>query len=159
MSSQALPPCGLYKTTEAIGSVPAGRLVYFHNHGDPGPGIYLPEGWSWNRARFSRRGVTLPDPALASTLRPLPAEGLYRVDEPFYCCAKRCRIFEADVLVQLGYNGEGRPILFLPEWTELGLSFPETGQATDEERLAHLKPLKVKASSSPEDEAASRTRH
>ena len=33
----SLPPCGLYRTRRALGtSIPEGRLVYFHNHGDPG---------------------------------------------------------------------------------------------------------------------------
>ena len=47
-----LPPCGIYRTDLALGDeVPAGRLVYFHDHGDPGPGIYLPRDWVANRAR------------------------------------------------------------------------------------------------------------
>ena len=44
--STELPPCGLYRTVKPIGSIEAGRLVYFHNHGDPGPGLYFPESWS-----------------------------------------------------------------------------------------------------------------
>lgn len=37
-------PCGLYRTTRPIpDAVPAGVLVYYHNHGDPGPGVYLPD--------------------------------------------------------------------------------------------------------------------
>ena len=52
----ALPPCGLYATRATIGSIPPGRLVYFHNHGNPGPGIYLPASWKGNRARFEARG-------------------------------------------------------------------------------------------------------
>lgn len=138
-----LPPCGLYRTTEPIGPVGAGRLVYFHNHGDPGPGVYLPESWSLNRARFSARGVTLPDPALAGTLEPLPPEGLYRVKAPFTCCAKGCRTFEQDMLVQLGYNAAAQPILFVPEWTERGLGFPERGTLLDPDRLTRLAGLRV----------------
>src|SRR5690606_36395271 len=91
-----LPPCGLYRTTEAIGPVPADRLVYFHDHGDPGPGIYLPVAWRKNRAVFAEQGVTLPDPSLARTLRPLLAEGLYRVEQIFTCCERNCRTFERD---------------------------------------------------------------
>jgi hypothetical protein len=35
-----LPPCGIYRTSQPLGDhVPAGQLVFFHNHGDPGPGI------------------------------------------------------------------------------------------------------------------------
>ena len=41
-----LPPCGLYRTTGPVGSIPEGRLIYFHNHGEPGPGLYLPASWT-----------------------------------------------------------------------------------------------------------------
>lgn len=138
-----LPPCGLYQTTEAIGPVPAGRLVYFHNHGDPGPGIYLPTGWKLNRAIFSQQGVTLPGPALAKTLKPLLAEGFYRVGEPFTCCERNCRTYERDLLVQLGYDAMARPILFVPEISETGLVIPERGQRIDDIRLARLEFLIV----------------
>jgi len=141
--SDGLPPCGLYKTTIDIGSVPAGRLVMFHNHGNPGPGVYLPEDWHLNRATFSEQGETLGDPGLAVTLEPLPPEGLYRVLEPFTCCEKNCRTFDADLLVQLGYNGEGTPILFVPEWTPGGLAFPAVGTPLDTERLTRMAPLTV----------------
>ncbi len=70
-----LPPCGVYRTTQPIGEVPAGRLVYFHNHGDPGPGIYTPHDWKGNKARFHERGHTLTSPDEAKSLIPLAAEG------------------------------------------------------------------------------------
>ncbi|MBM4321524.1 MAG: hypothetical protein FJ125_16665 [Deltaproteobacteria bacterium] len=147
-----LPPCGLYRTTRPLGPVAAGRLVYFHNHGDPGPGIYLPESWSCNRARFSIRGYTLADPELAGTLQPLPAQGLYRVTERFTCCDKNCRTFAPDLLVQLGYNTAAEPILFVPEWTARGLGFPERGSRLDPDRLARLAPLRVAEAEQGEDE-------
>ena len=38
--------CGLYRTSEPIeDAIEAGVLVYYHNHGDPGPGVYLPRAW------------------------------------------------------------------------------------------------------------------
>lgn len=138
-----LPPCGIYRTTAAIGPVPAGRLVYFHNHGNPGPGIYQPESWKLNRATFQKQGVTLPGPEAAKDLQPLLAEGLYRVGEAFTCCDKNCRTYEKDFLVQLGYDGEARAILFSPEWAETGLTFPEHGQRVDALRLAKLDYLLV----------------
>jgi len=140
-----LPPCGLYRTTEPIGSVPAGRLVYFHNHGDPGPGVYLPESWHLNRARFAERGTTLPDESLALTLEALPAEGLYRVLEEFYCCENHCRTFTPGLLVQLGYNGNAEPILFVPELSDAGMAFPEKGTRIDRDRLDKIALLKVAA--------------
>lgn len=138
-----LPPCGLYRTTEPIGNVPAHRLVYFHNHGDPGPGVYLPEGWTLNRAQFAKKGTTLPDENLAFTLEALPAEGLYRVLREFTCCEKQCRTYAPDLLVQLGYNGQGEPILFVPELSDAGLALPQMGTKLERDRLEHIAPLKV----------------
>jgi hypothetical protein len=141
-----LPPCGLYRTTRALGEhVPARRLVFFHNHGDPGPGVYLPSAWTLNRTRWHERGHTIPSEEWAATLVPLPAEGLYRVREPFVCCPRRCRTFEPDLLVQLGYDGEALPLVFVPEWTEAGLAIPDAGTAVDNDRLACLAPLRVAA--------------
>ncbi len=155
-SMASLPPCGLYRTRRALGThLPEGRLVYFHNHGDPGPGLYLPSGWVANRARWHAHGTTLPDAAWAENLEPLPPEGLYRVLTAFPCCAKNCRTYEAEQLVQLGYNGAAEPILFVPEWTEQGLSLPESGTRVERERLERLAPLKVARSeaSPPEKDA------
>lgn len=141
-----LPPCGLYRTTAQIAGIPAGKLVYFHNHGDPGPGLYLPEGWKANRVQLSKRGTTLPSPGEVRNLEPLPAEGFYRVTGPFHCCAKKCREFPAELLVQLGYNGEGQAILFTPELVDGMLAVPQQGSAIDSENFAHLRQLKVASS-------------
>lgn len=138
-----LPACGLYRTTEPISGVPANRLVYFHNHGDPGPGVYLPESWRLNRAQFAERGTTLPDENLALTLEALPAEGLYRVLEAFHCCEQHCRRYDPELLVQLGYNAQAEPILFVPELSEAGMAFPEMGTRIDRDRLAKIARLTV----------------
>jgi hypothetical protein len=143
-----LPPCGIYRTTGPIGSIPADRLVYFHNHGDPGPGLYLPSAWKANRARWQPNGTLLPDPSAVKFLEPLPEEGFYRVTEPFFCCEKNCRRFEPEMLVQLGYNGGGQPILFVPELVDGMLAIPEKGAAIDEARLSLLQRLKVPSSES-----------
>ncbi len=149
----SLPPCGLYRTRRALGTTIAeGRLVYFHNHGDPGPGLYLPSGWSSNRARWHSRGTPLPELQWIEHLEPLLAEGLYRVRESFTCCEKLCRTFEEDLLVQLGYNGTAEPILFVPKWTATGLTFPETGTLVDRLRLDRLVPLKVPEAKEPSTE-------
>jgi hypothetical protein len=149
-----LPPCGVYVTTSAIGSIPAGRLVYFHNHGTPGPGVYLPSSWRGNRARFEARGHLLPTPADVSALEPLPAEGFYRVVEPFFCCDKHCRSFESDTLVQLGYDGSARPILFLPQIVDGLVGVPTNGTRVDLDRLAHLARLGVGVVDTPLHEGA-----
>ena len=137
------PPCGLYRTTGPIGPIEAGRLVYFHNHGNPGPGIYLPKTWKHNRAEFQEKGQTLSDPGLARYLEPLSPEGLYRVAEPFHCCEQKCRHFEEEALVQLGYNGHAEPILFRPELVDAMLAIPAEGWKTSLESVAHLRQLRV----------------
>jgi hypothetical protein len=140
-----LPPCGLYRTTGPIGAIPAGKLVYFHNHGEPGPGLYLPSGWKANRVRWQPQGTLLPERSAVRLLAPLPVEGFYRVTEAFFCCERRCRNFEADLLVQLGYNAEAQPILFVPELVDGMLAIPERGSAIDEARFGMLQHLKVPA--------------
>lgn len=138
-----LPPCGLYRTVAAIGDIEAGRLVYFHNHGNPGPGLYFPERWAHNRAHFTPRGTTVPADFDPKALRALPAEGFYRVASPFFCCAKKCKKFEPDTMVQLGYNGAGKPLLFLPELVNGAISVPESGALIDDSALKSITALAV----------------
>ena len=146
-----LPPCGVYRSSKPLGdAVPAGRLVYFHNHGEPGPGVYLPEGWAQNRARWHKHGTPIPEPEWAASLEPLAPEGLYRVREAFDCCAKHCRTFEPGMLVQLGYNAAAEAILFVPEWTPAGLGFPEQGSLLDAGRVSKLDRLVVAQAVTPE---------
>lgn len=137
------PPCGIYRTTQQLEAIPPGRLVYFHNHGDPGPGIYLPERWSDNRAQWQARGTTIPSAEWSKTLAPIANEGLYRVKGEFFCCARQCRKYDAGLLVQLGYDGEAQALLFVPEWTEAGLRFPTEGLKLEAANLRELEPLKV----------------
>ena len=138
-----LPPCGVYRTVSPIAGVEANRFVYFHNHGNPGPGIYLPESWTNNRAHFAANGITLPPGFDPRALKPLPAEGFYRVSAAFFCCEKKCVQFEPEALVQLGYNGAGRALVFIPELGAGGISIPERGNAVDDGALSNLVLLKL----------------
>jgi hypothetical protein len=145
MYSMSQRPCGLYRTTVPIGeAIPAGALVFYHNHGEPGPGVYLPREWRNNRALFHDQGTTVPDAAWVETLVPLAPEGLYRVAEPFACCERECVRFEQDQLLQLGYDGQARTILFVPELVQGALAFPMRGTRVDGSKLARLRPLKVR---------------
>ena len=137
-----LPPCGVYRTTQKIGDVEAGRLVYFHNHGNPGPGLYFPESWSHNRAKWSANGYTLPKVFDMRSLKPLPAEGFYRVTSSFHCCEKQCVKYEPDQLLQLGYNGAGRAIVFVPEYVAGAITVPDKGTVIDDASFPHLALLK-----------------
>ena len=154
MTPTSLPPCGLYRTALPIAGVPAGRLVYFHNHGDPGAGIYLPERWTNNRAHFSPQGTTLPAEFDPRSFEPLPREGFYRVTAAFHCCDKQCVRFEPEAFVQLGYNGEGRPLLFVPELASGGIGVPERGTFVDDAVLPNLVALRVAERSGGPDATA-----
>ncbi len=146
------PRCGLYRTTRAFNDVPAGRLVFFHDHGDPGAGIYLPKSWNLNRAEWQATGITVPGPEWSSTLERLPEEGLYAVQTQFHCCDQNCVRFEPGQLVQLGYDGNAVPILFMPEWSVRGLGFPTRGTRLDPDRLQKISLLKVaRGADSPPD--------
>lgn len=143
MTTTTLPPCGVYRTVAAVAGIDANQLVYFHNHGDPGPGLYLPESWSNNRAVFSTKGFTIPADFNPSAMVALPAEGFYRVTTAFYCCAKKCTQFQPDAFVQLGYNGAGRALVFMPELDGGAIAIPDRGSAVEDHTLANLAPLKV----------------
>jgi len=154
-----LPPCGLYRTRQPVGTIPEGRLVYFHNHGEPGPGIYLPTGWRANRASFDGKGHVITVPDDVSSLEPLPREGLYRVATQFHCCEKRCRLFEPEMLVQLGYDRSAAAILFVPEWMDHAIAIPEQGTRIDRASLEHLIGLKLGTVPKDNEPGKARTLH
>jgi hypothetical protein len=96
-----------------------------------------------NRVKWQSRGRTIPDDAWAGSLEGLPAEGLYRVTEAFFCCDQQCVKFPKNQLVQLGYDGEANAILFVPEWSAKGLGFPERGTRLEPSRFKKLEVLGV----------------
>ncbi len=54
--------------------------------------------------------------------------------------------------MQLGYDGDATPILFLPEWGARGLGFPERGTRLDRDRVTKLDRLLVaQAADAPRD--------
>ena len=134
-----------------IAGLEAGRLVYFHNHGNPGPGLYLPERWSHNRAHWSSTGQTVPADFDTSVLRALPAEGFYRVKRAFHCCEKKCVEFQPEQLVQLGYNGAGKALLFLPTLQRGAITTPERGTMIDDVALDQLVALVLAESEARDD--------
>jgi hypothetical protein len=105
--------------------------------------VYLPQSWQTNRAQWHPHGHTVPGPEWSQTLEPLPAEGLYRVKDTFFCCEKKCREYPSETLVQLGYNAEAEAILFIPEWAGGSLGFPERGTRIAPANLARLSLLQV----------------
>ena len=99
---------------------------------------------SRNRATFASRGTTVPDGWDGKGLMALPREGFYRVAAPFHCCSKKCVEFQPETFVQLGYNGKGEAILFLPEIAGGALDVPERGTKLDDDVLRHLVPMIIR---------------
>lgn len=85
----------------------------------------------------------LDDLGLVRFLQPLPPEGFYRVAESFHCCEKQCRLFERDALLQLGYNADADPILFVPELVDSMFAIPAKGWKTTLEMIGKMQGLRV----------------
>lgn len=145
-----LPRCGLYRTTRALpgheDAIPAGRLVYFHNHSESGlPRVIVPEHMVSNRWHFHNDGVLFRALSWAETLQRLPAQGFYVLRSGFEF---EGGAWPKGTLVQLGYSREGEPILFIAqrqaESRDNHLVFSERGVRLPREALATLQgPLTV----------------
>lgn len=59
-------------------------------------------------------------------------------------CPKRCVDYAPETLVQLGYNGAGRAILFIAELAGGELSVPTRGNMVDDIALTNLVALLVR---------------
>ena len=122
-------PCGIYRTSVAMPGkeeqVPAGRLVYYHNHSEQGPPIVLmPSKNTNNKWAFHTRGYLVTSKTFSDGLKPLPREGFYVL---------RASLSVGDgflperSLVQLGYNPKGEPILFPGKRQGNSIEFPLRG--------------------------------
>jgi hypothetical protein len=144
-----LPECGLYRTTKPLPEhekdVPAGTLVYFHNHSESGlPVVIAPEHNMLNRWHFHGSGIPFRGLSWADSLVKLPAEGFYML--------RKALSFEGgewpkSALVQLGYTRTADPILFIgqvrAQLAENDLYFSDKGVGISREQLALLEPLQV----------------
>ena len=144
-----LPDCGLFRTTKPLpgheDEVPAGILVYFHNHSDSGlPVVVAPEHNVHNRWHFHGAGIPFRGLSWADSMVKLPTEGFYML--------RRAHSFDGGewpkgALVQLGYTRQGDPILFIAQaraqLEENDLFFSNSGVGITREQLAMLEPLHV----------------
>ncbi len=150
-----LPDCGLYRTTKPLPdheeAVPAGVLVYFHNHSDSGlPVVMVPDHNVHNRWHFHGEGVPFRGLSWADSLTKLSPEGFYVL--------RKALAFEGGewpkgAIVQLGYNKSGDPILFIAQvraaLDENDLFFSDRGVGVTREQLALLEPAQVFAEPIP----------
>jgi hypothetical protein len=125
-----LPNCGLYRTGIALvgqeQNVPEGILVMFHNHSDQGPPIVLkPESNQNNRWTFHERGWSVNDSDFLRSLVSLQPEGLYEIKGELL--VDRNQRIKPKTLVQLGYNRSGDSILFVGEFVQNTIHFPNKG--------------------------------
>lgn len=143
-ASSNLPPCGLYQTTLPLAGkeeeVPAGRLVYFHNHSKQGqPLLLLPATNTHNVWTFQDRGYLIHDIGFVVTLKRLPAEGLYLTQTHIH---SGNAVLPERSLVQLGYNREAVPIVFPGRRAQNTIVFPDRGiRLANDAMLQTLQPV------------------
>src|SRR4051794_5345825 len=144
-----LPPCGLYRTTKAPPdneeAVPAGILVYFHNHSDSGlPVVIVPEHNVMNRWHFHGPGIPFRGLSWADSLQKILQEGFYMLRKDLTFDGGS---WPKGTLVQLGYTRTGDPILFIAQQRasleENDLFFSDRGVGVAANVLPSLEPLKV----------------
>jgi hypothetical protein len=142
--------CGLYRATKALpgneDKVPAGTLVYFHNHSSdngPLPSVIPPDHNIHNRWHFHAETAinNLRSPSWVESLEKVP-------DQNFYTLRKELA-FEGGTwpkgsIVQLGYTRTADPILFIARvrttLAENDLFFSDKGVGIKREQLSLLEP-------------------
>ena len=151
-----LPDPGLYRTTQPMPgheeAFPAGVLVYVGQPQNGGVKFVVRPGQNRNNRWFWGDPTTLlRSPSWAKTLRALPSEGFYTLPEAveFEGGGKWLK----NAIVQLGYNEEGRGIIFVGEQREAestnALYFSDKGMVVQDslmERLTWAPILPVAAS-------------
>ncbi|HEY4116395.1 MAG TPA: hypothetical protein VGM56_01015 [Byssovorax sp.] len=111
-----LPDCGLYRTTKPLPGheerIPAGALVYFHNHSDKSgvPSVLAGDHNVMNRWHFHGPPIEVRGFSWAESLEATPPEGFYTL--------RRALNFDGGTwpkatIVQLGYTLQAEPILFI----------------------------------------------
>ncbi len=151
-----LPNCGLYRTSKPLpeheSQVPAGILVYFHNHSDSGlPVVIVPDHNIMNRWHFHGTGIPFRGLSWADSLVRLPAEGFYSLRKGFDFQGGS---WPKGSLIQLGYNQSADPILFIAQqraqMAENDLFFSDRGVPIAREQLSILEPLSIFVEPTPE---------
>jgi hypothetical protein len=140
-----LPDPGLYRTTQPLpgheDAFPAGVLVYVGQPQNGGtkfvvrPGDNRRNRWFWGEPT-----TPLRSPSWAKTLRRLPTEGFYTLPDTLEFPGGARWVKNA--IVELGYNAEGKGILFVGEWredgTENALHFSDRGMLIEDKLLDRL---------------------
>src|SRR5690242_10698146 len=150
-SKNRLPDCGLYRTTKALPGheerIPAGSLVYFHNHGEnngPLPTVIPPDHNVHNRWHFHGPPIEFRGLSWAESLERVNPEGFYTLRKDLTFDGGK---WPKGSLVQLGYTKNADPILFIARvrarLDENDLFFSDKGVGIKRAELAILEPLTV----------------
>lgn len=128
----AAMPCGLYRTHVALaadpGAVPAGVLIELHDHRpEELPYVQLPAHNHHNRWQFDPDALDAADPDFLLSLEPLPPEGPYVTRRPLALSEDQDDVLSEHALVQLGYDRQGRCILYPARFAGLQIVFPDKG--------------------------------
>ena len=140
-----LPEPGLYRTTTPYPgheeAFPAGALVYVGQPSNGGvkfvvrPGRNENNRWFWGDPTTPLRSVSW-----GKTLKRLPSEGFYTLPDEINLDGGGRWLKNA--IVQLGYNGEGRGILFIAERRDgeatNALFFSDKGMSIEDSMLDRL---------------------
>ncbi len=139
-----LPDPGLYRTTQPYpgkeNEIPAGVLVYVGVNKDGvtfvvRPGSNRRNRWFWGEPTTPLRSTTW-----GQTLKSLPSEGFYTLPQELQL--GEGGVWRKNAIVQLGYNAEGRGILFVGEdrenETNNVLHFSDKGVLVEDDLLFRL---------------------
>jgi len=139
-----LPEPGLYRTTQPYpgkeDQIPAGVLVYVGVNKDGvtfvvRPGQNRRNRWFWGEPTLPLRSTTW-----GQTLKSLPGEGWYTLPQELNL--GEGGVWRKNAIVQLGYNGEGKGILFVGEdhegETRNVLEFSDKGVMIEDDLLFRL---------------------
>jgi hypothetical protein len=161
--------CGLYRATKALpgneDKVPAGTLVYFHNHSannGPLPSVIPPDHNIHNRWHFHAEGSieNIRSPSWVESLEKMP-------DQTFYTLRRELPFdggsWPKGAIVQLGYNRTAEPILFIARvrttLAENDLFFSDKGVGIKREQLSILEPAVIYAEPGDGSEHATAPTH
>jgi hypothetical protein len=140
-----LPDPGLYRTTQPLPGheqeFPAGVLIYLGQSQNGGSKFVVrPAQNRNNRWYWGEPTTPLRSPSWAKTLRRLPSEGFYTLPRTLELEGGGRWLEHA--IVQLGYNAEGRGIVFIAERRDEedanALFFSDQGLSVDDTVLEQL---------------------
>jgi hypothetical protein len=147
--------CGLYRAAKALPGyedrVPAGSLVYFHNHSannGPLPSVIPPDHNIHNRWHFHQEGAldNIRSPSWVESLEKVPEQGFYTLRRELPLDNGS---WPKGSIVQLGYTKNADPILFIAQQRavlqENDLFFSDKGVGIKREQLSVLEPAAIYA--------------